>query len=338
MSKSTITSSDQPVHKKPRIESALHGNTRRRAAALLKGATILTTCVLALAACTNASGSAGDGSTQTGSPTASFDPASVKADEALASQVPAAIKSKGTLVIGSDTTYAPAEFLGPDNHTPVGYGVDIAKAIGATLGLKVDVETAEFTGILPALGPKYDLGISSFTITKERLGAVNFVSYLNVGTAWAVQKGNPKKFSLDDVCGKSIGVQTGTTQEDPDLKDRSEKCTAAGKKPIDIVSPKSQTDINTRLVSGGLDAMAADSPLIGYAIQQTNGSIEKLGATYDAAPEGIAVAKSDTALAGLIQKVLTKLMADGSYKKILDTWNNGDAAVTNAEVNPSVSS
>lgn len=305
-----------------------------------KGAVVLAVSALALTACTNASETGGGAKPSgSGSAAASFDPSTVKKDDSLASQVPSAIKSKGTLTVGADTTYAPAEFLGgADNHTPMGYDVDLAKAIGATLGLKVDVETASFTGILPALGPKYDLGMSSFTITKERLGAVNFVSYLNVGTAWAVQKGNPKKFSADDVCGKTVGVQTGTTQEDPDLKDRNAKCTAAGKPSINIVSLDKQTDLNTRLVNGGIDAMAADSPVIGYAIQQTNGSIEKLGATYDAAPEGIAVAKSDTALTDLVQKTMTKLMADGTYKKILDTWNNGDAAVTKAEVNPSVSS
>lgn len=260
-------------------------------------------------------------------------------DDSLASQVPAAIKSSGTLRVGSDTSYAPAEFLGgADNHTAMGYDVDLAKAIGATLGLKTDVQTADFTGILPALGPKYDLGISSFTINKERLQAVNFVSYFNAGTSWAVQKGNPKKFSLDDVCGKTIGVQTGTVQEDPDLKDRNAKCTAAGKPAINIVSLKAQTDLNTRLVNGSLDAMAADSPIIGYAIQQTNGAVEKIGDTYDAAPQGIAVAKSDTALADLIQKVVTKLMADGTYKKILDTWNNSEGAITKSEVNPTPTS
>lgn len=305
-----------------------------------KGAAVLAVGALALTACTNAS-ETGGGTKPSGSSSAaaSFDPSTVAKDDSLASQVPAAIKSKGTLTVGSDTTYAPAEFLGgADNHTPMGYDVDLAKAIGATLGLKVDVQTADFTGILPALGPKYDLGISSFTINKERLQAVNFVSYFNAGTAWAVQKGNPKKFSLDDVCGKSIGVQTGTVQEDPDLKDRNDKCVKDGKKPIDIVSLKAQTDLNTRLVNGSLDAMAADSPIIGYAIQQTNGAVEKLGDTYDAAPQGIAVAKSDTALADLVQKVMTKLIADGSYKKILDTWNNSEGAITKSEVNPSVSS
>ena len=305
----------------------------------LKAATILAIGALALTACTNAS-QAGPSSaaSPSGSANASFDPSTITKDDTLAAMVPAAIKSKGTLTVGSDTTYAPAEFLGPDGQTPVGYDVDIAKAIGATLGLKVQVQTAEFTGILPALGPKYDLGVSSFTINPERLGAVNMVSYFNAGTAWAVQKGNPKKFSLDDVCGKSIGVQTGTVQEDPDLSGRNKKCAADGKQPINIVTLKNQTDVTTRLVNGSIDAMAADSPIIGYALTQTNGQLEKLGDVYDAAPQGIAVAKSDTALADVIQKTLTKLMSDGSYKKILTGWGNAEGAITKSEVNPAVKS
>jgi polar amino acid transport system substrate-binding protein len=316
------------------ISRSLLGNSK------LKAVTVLAIGALALSACTNASESAAPGgaASPSGSTAASFDPTTVQKDDALAASVPAAIKSKGTLTVGSDTSYAPAEFIGQDGQTPVGYDIDIAKAIGATLGLKVQVQTAEFTGILPALGPKYDLGISSFTINKERLGAVNMVSYFNAGTAWAVKKGNPKGFSLDDVCGKSIGVQTGTVQEDPDLSGRNKKCTAEGKQPINIVTLKNQTDVTTRLVNGSIDAMAADSPIIGYALSQTNGQLEKLGDVYDSAPQGIAVAKSDKALAEVIQKTLTKLIDDGSYKKILDGWGNGEGAITKSEVNPAASS
>jgi len=299
----------------------------------LTAATLIAIGALALSGCTNAS-ETGPSSAPSASGSASFDPASIKKDDALAAMVPAAIKSKGTITIGSDTSYAPAEFLGTDGQTPVGYDVDIAKAIGATLGLKVQVQTSEFTGILPALGPKYDLGISSFTINPERLSAVNMVSYFNAGTGWAVQKGNPKKFSLDDVCGKSIGVQTGTVQEDPDLAARNKKCAADGKQPINIVTLKNQTDVTTRLVNGSIDAMAADSPIIGYALTQTNGQLEKLGDVYDSAPQGIAVAKSDTAWADVIQKTVTKLMEDGSYKKILEGWGNAEGAITKSEVNP----
>ncbi|MDI3211299.1 ABC transporter substrate-binding protein [Arthrobacter sp. AL12] len=305
----------------------------------LKAAAVLAIGALSLSACTNASESGTPGAaTPSGSAAASFDPSTVQKDDALAAMVPEAIKSKGTLTVGSDTSYAPAEFLGNDGQTPVGYDVDIAKAIGAALGLKVQVQTSEFTGILPALGPKYDLGISSFTINPERLGAVNMVSYFNAGTAWAVQKGNPKKISLDDLCGKSVGVQTGTVQEDPDLSGRSKKCVAEGKQPINIVTLKTQTDITTRLVNGSVDAMAADSPIIGYAITQTNGQIEKIGDVYDSAPQGIAVAKSDTALAEVIQKTVSKLIENGAYKKILEGWGNADGAITKSEVNPAVGS
>ncbi len=298
-------------------------------------AAVAAVAALALTGCTTASQS-GSGA-PTGS--ASFDPASVAKDDALAASVPDAIKSKGTLSIGSDTSYAPAEFLGgSDGQTPQGYDVDFAKAIGATLGLKVKVQTAEFTSILPALGSKYDLGISSFTINADRLKAVNLVSYFNAGTLWAVQKGNPKKFSLDDICGKNIGVQTGTVEEDPDVSGRSKKCTDAGKPAINIVTLKTQTDVTTRLVNGSIDAMSADSPIIGYALSQTGDKLEVLGDVYDAAPQGIAVAKSDTALADVMSKVMNKLISDGTYKKILDAWNNSKGAITKSEVNPAVSS
>jgi len=305
----------------------------------LKTATVLAVSALALSACTNASETGTSGAASaSGSAAASFDPSTVQKDDALAAMVPEAIKSKGTLTVGSDTSYAPAEFLGTDGQTPVGYDVDIAKAIGAALGLKVQVQTAEFTGILPALGPKYDLGISSFTINPERLAAVNMVSYYKAGTGWAVRKGNPKKVSLDDLCGKSVGVQTGTVQENPDLSDRNKKCTAEGKQPINIVTLKNQTDITTRLVNGSIDAMAADSPIVGYALTQTNGQLEKLGEVYAAAPQGVAVAKTDKALADVIQKTVTKLMEDGSYKKILDGWGAADGAITKSEVNPAATS
>lgn len=339
MSELTATSARQQVPRGQQHRgTALQGAEPHGPKTIAKGAIMLTACVLALSACTNASGATANGPAAAASSTASFDPTSIKTDEALASQLPATIKAKGTLVIGSDTTYAPAEFLGgADNRTPMGYGVDLAKAIGATLGLRVDVQTAEFNGILPALGPKYDLGISSFSITKERLKAVNFVSYLRAGTTWAIQKGNPKSFSPDDVCGKSVGVQTGTTQEDPDLRDRNDKCAKAGKQPINIVTLKNQTDVTTRLVNGSIDAMVAESTLIGYAIQQTNGAVEKAGEVYNTSPVGIAVPKNDPALAELVQKVVTKLIADGTYKDILDSWNNSDGAISKPEVNPTVS-
>jgi polar amino acid transport system substrate-binding protein len=305
----------------------------------VRGATVLSMAALVLTACTNASETSPvSTSGSSGSVAATFDVNTVQKDDELASQVPAALKTKGALSIGISPFYAPAQFLGgADSQTPIGYDIDLAKAISATLGLKADFQSADYPSIIPSLGSKFDIGNGSFTITEKRLQSVNFVSYFNAGTAWAVQKGNPKKFSVDDVCGKSVGVQTGTIQETTDLKARNDKCVAENKSPIDIISLKTQADITTRLVNGSIDAMAADSPVTGYAIQQTNGTLEKSGEIYDAAPAGFAFSKGDTVLPDLVQKALTKLMADGTYKSILDQWNVADGVISKAEVNPAVS-
>lgn len=308
----------------------------------LRTAAAAAAVLVALSACTNASeagsgSGGGSGTGGSGQATTTFDPGTVAKDDALAAKVPDQVRSKGKLTVGSDTTYAPAEFLAAsDGQTPVGYDVDLAKAIGATLGLKVEVQTSPFEGILPSLGPKYDLGVSSFFITKERSKAANFVSYFQAGTQWAVQKGNPKNISLDDLCGKTVGVQTGTFQENPDISGRSAQCVAAGKPAIDVVSLKNQTDVTTRLVAGGMDAMAAGSITVAYAITQSDGKLQTLGDVYGASPVGIAVAKSDTALADAVAGATNKLIQDGTYKKILAAWGTDGGAIAKAEVNPTV--
>jgi polar amino acid transport system substrate-binding protein len=297
-------------------------------------ATVAAVAALAMTGCTTASQDGGSGSSNGASAPATFDPSTVAKDDALIALLPAALKDKATIDVGSDTSYEPAEFLDKDGQTPIGYDVDIAKAIAATLGKKAVVHTADFSSILPKLGTIYDLGISSFTINPERSKAVNFVSYFNAGVLWAVQKGNPKGITMDNLCGKKVGVQTGTVEEDPDVKDRSAKCVAAGKPAITIVSLKNQTDVTTRLVGGTIDAMSADSPIIKNALAKTNGQLETLGAVYDSAQQGIAIAKTDTAFASVIEKVMNKLITDGTYTKILTNWNNSEGALPKAVLNP----
>ncbi|WP_425859735.1 ABC transporter substrate-binding protein [Arthrobacter sp. TWP1-1] len=297
-------------------------------------AAVAAVAALALTGCTTASQDGDTDSSGAASKAAAFDPTTVAKDDALIALLPAALKDKATLEIGSDTSYEPAEFLDKDGQTPIGYDVDIAKAIAATLGKKAVVHTADFSSIIPKIGTVYDLGISSFTINPERSKAVNFVSYFNAGVLWAVQKGNPKGISMDDLCGKKIGVQTGTVEEDPDVKDRSAKCVADGKPAIEIVSLKNQTEVTTRLVGGTIDAMSADTPIINNALAKTNDQLETLGDTYDSAEQGIAIAKTDAAFAAVIEKVMNKLIEDGSYDKILTTWNNQDGALKAAVLNP----
>ena len=261
-----------------------------------------------------------------------YDVSGVKKDDAIAKMLPDYVTKDGKLTIGMDTSYAPAEFLAADGKTPVGFDVDIAKALAGVFGLEADPETANFDSIIPAVGAKYDIGISSFTVTKERLEAVDFVSHFNAGSAWAVKKGNPNKVDTSDLCGKKVAVQTATMQETAANK-MAKQCKADGKAEMDVISSKLQTDVTTNVVTGKADVFYADSPVAGYAIAQTDGELETLGKTEGIAPEGIVVKKGDQQMDEALQKALQKLIDDGTYMKILKYWGAQDGAISKPEIN-----
>ena len=262
-------------------------------------------------------------------------PAAVQTKEAnLADKLPAKIKAAGKIVVGTDATYAPNEFLAADGKTVQGMDVDLFNAVAQKFGVKVDWVPANFDSIILGVDSgKYDIGVSSFTINPDRKKKVNMVSYFNAGTQWAVPKGNPKKVDPDNACGLSVGVQKGTVQID-DISARSKKCTAAGKKAIAQIVEQAQSKVTADVVSGKADAMLADSPVGLYAIQQTSGQLEAVGKTYDAAPYGYVLPTSETAFAQAIADALKALDASGDYKKALSAWGNDSGAITTFAVNP----
>jgi len=255
-------------------------------------------------------------------------------EASLADKLPAKIKAAGKIVVGTDATYAPNEFLAADGKTVQGMDVDLFNAVAQKFGVTVQWVPSNFDSIILGVNSgKYDVGVSSFTINTDRKKQVNMVSYFNAGTQWAVLKGNPKKVDPENACGLSIGVQKATVQID-DLNARSKKCTDAGKKPITQIVEQAQSKVTTDLVSGKTVAMLADSPVGLYAIKQTNGQLEAVGQTYDAAPYGYVLPKSETAFAQAIADALTALNASGDYKKVLDTWANTTGAINTFAVNP----
>jgi polar amino acid transport system substrate-binding protein len=312
---------------------------RRRSASVLREAVavaVVLVAAVALTGCGSSSGTSGGSAkaaaTGHGS-SGAFSLASIRRNAKLAGEVPSAIRSSGTLTVGSDTTYPPYEFIGADGTTPQGIDVDVAKGIARTLGLKLDFETANFDSILPAIGTKYDLGISAFTITKARYAAVDFISYFNAGKQWGIQRGNPSHFNPHDVCGTKVGVVTGSTDAAA-VQQMSAACVHRGKKAVTVVSLPQQTDIATRLVAGALNATLAGSTNIQYASRQTDGRIVTIGPITQPAPDGIAVKRGDTAWARVIAGALNAMIKDGDFGRILARWGVQQGAVSRAAVNP----
>src|SRR5437870_4098119 len=156
---------------------------------------------------------AGCGSSKKSSTTTAVEPAN-STNAAVASQVPAAIKSKGTLIVATEAQYAPNEFIAPDGHTVIGMDPDLVKALAAVMGLNVKLVNTTFEAIIPGLAAgRYDIGASSFTDTKEREKTVDFVTYLSVGQAFLSKaNGGPRINTLAELCGHTVSVEKGTIE------------------------------------------------------------------------------------------------------------------------------
>jgi len=249
------------------------------------------------------------------------------ADAALAKMVPAKVKADGKIIIASDASYAPNEYTLEGSDEIIGMDADMGKAIGKVLGVEVQFVNADFSGIIAGLNAgRYELGMSSFTDTKEREQTVDFATYLEAGTSTMVRKCNPKNIkTAEDLCGKPVGAENGTTQLDQLTKPEVEgsvvkACKDAGKEPPQGQGFPKQTDVNAALQANRIDAYLADTPVVNYAVKKTGSAFEKTGKDTDAAPYGIAIPKKLTGMKEAVQGAVQQLISDGSYQKILDNW------------------
>jgi polar amino acid transport system substrate-binding protein len=250
----------------------------------------------------------------------------------VAALVPQAIKAKGTITIAADASYAPNEFFGPDGHTVVGMDADLAKALAAVMGLKANVVNATFATIIPGLASgKYDMGASSFTDTKAREKVVDFVDYFLAGTSFFTKaSGGTSVTGLAGLCGKSVSVETGTT-ELTDAQAQSRRCTAAGKPKVNISAFNTQTDANLALSSGRVQLSMADSPVAAYQVKKSHGVFKITGHTYGTAPYGLALPRHN-GMARAVKAALLVLMRNRTYTRILTKWGIASGALPASRV------
>ncbi|MGV0812702.1 ABC transporter substrate-binding protein [Mycolicibacterium boenickei] len=280
---------------------------------------------LALAGCADNTES-GESETKTAAEVAKVD--------AIADTLPPEIKSSGKLIVGTDPSYPPNEFKDPSGKI-IGFDVELMDAVAATLGLTAEYRASLFDKIIPSVqGGNYNVGMSSFTDSKEREQQVDFVTYFQAGSAWAQRAGagiNP-----DDACGKKIAVQTATVQDTEELPVRNEECVKAGKPAIQVVKFDDQTAATSAVMLGQADAMSADSPVIAYAIKQSDGKLEAAGEIFDSAPYGWAVQKNSP-LAQSLKQALEHLIESGAYEQVAKNWGAENGMIDKPVINGAVS-
>lgn len=254
-------------------------------------------------------------------------PAPVAEVQAL---VPPEIAKRGTISIGTNPPFAPAEFK--DSHGEIiGFDIDLARAAASVMGLELEVKDQDFSLILPAVSAgTVDFGASGFTDTEERRKNYDFVNYLNAGIQWAARPG--VSIDPDDACGRVVAVQRTTVSDTDDVTGRSEACVAAGKEPIEKLAYDASDAAATSAILGRADAFSADSPVAAWAVARSDGRLELIGEIFDAAQYGWPV-KKDSELGPALAAALQYLIESGEYDRILNQWGLEDGLVEHAMIN-----
>ncbi len=226
--------------------------------------------LLALAGCGNASSTRGESAS-------------------IAAQVPAAVKTKGTLTVATDPTYPPNEFLDPEDHTLTGMDPELMRAVGASMGLKVKFVYQPFDKILASVAAgDYDVGASSFTDTKKREQTVDFVDYYAAGTSfYSSAHVYTDVENLAGLCGHVVAVSRGTTQQE-DATAQSRRCTKAGKRPVSVLAYATQSEAGAAVADGHAQVAMADSPFAYYQATLSQENPVEVVVSISAASTGLA--------------------------------------------------
>jgi polar amino acid transport system substrate-binding protein len=254
-----------------------------------------------------------------------------KLNSAAASLLPEAVKSRGEIHVVSTFGYAPQQYFGEDGKTPLGYSVDLAKALGAAVGLPVKFTNGRFDSIIPGLeAGRFDMAIAAMSATVQRGEKVHFLLYQNTDARLLVRGGNPAKIqTLADLCGKKVASLKGSLYNQV-IDAVSARCKENGKPPADLSTYDSSDSVVQAIISGRADASYRDSAPIAVAAKASEGKLAIVGPEYPDTTYGVAFAKEQLALAKSMTAAMQAIMADGIYKAIHDKWGLGSRAVKSA--------
>lgn len=285
---------------------------RRRATALAAAAACLT---LASAACAS---------------TTSTPPATHTSG--IVAQVPAAIRDSGELLVATDASYAPNEFIAADGHTITGMDADLAEAIGRVLGLKTVLVNVSFDQLITGLAAgRYDIAMSSLTDTKARQQAVDMVTYFNAGNSFVVLRSSGLRITgFGDLCGRSVAIEAGSTYVQQTAAEQP-LCARADKPRIQVQTYADQASANLALLSHRAQVTLEDSPVAAYQQRQDH-RLLVTGKIFGAAPYGIAIPKN-SGLAQPILQALRQLIHNGTYQSITARWGISTGDITDPVLN-----
>jgi polar amino acid transport system substrate-binding protein len=220
--------------------------------------------------------------------------------------------AKAKLTVACDGTWPPFEIVNEQTKQVDGFGPELMRAIAEKAGLNIEFANAGFDSVLAGVSQcQYDMAVSSITITEERKKTILFSDpYYLAGQIVTVGKDNDSIKSKDDLSGKTVGGQIGTTGII-----EAQKIPGAKVKTFDDVGFAFQD-----LVNGQLDAVIADNPVaVGY-VNKNKEKLKTVGPVFTDEYFGIAICKKNAYLVPKVNAALKALKDEGFIDKLTKKW------------------
>jgi len=233
----------------------------------------------------------------------------------------ATLVEKGAVTYGVAATFAPFEFQKDGQLS--GFDIDLIDALSKKLSVSPKPMNMDFKGLIPALqGGRLDIINSAMYINPQRAEQVEFVPYLKIGNQVVVQAANPAKITGRDnsLCGKIVAVTLGAIEEVYARQD-DKRCKDAGLAGVTVQTLPTAQDSALSVRQGRADAFFDSTPGAVEMMAQLPGIYAVAGPEFESNTQiGIAARKGDKAMHGAITAALKEIVADGSYKKIIEKW------------------
>ena len=217
------------------------------------------------------------------------------------------------LKVGTNADFAPFEFQDENGKEYQGFDMDLIRAIGEEMGCKVEISNIQFDGLIPAIqAGNIDVAITGMTINDERKQNVLFSDpYYKSGLSIIVAKDNNEIKTFQDLKGKKVAVQIGTTSA-------AEVNKIGG---VEVKEFNSSADTFMELRAKGVDAVVNDRPVNDYYILKSGETnVKALPELLTSEDYGIAMAKDNAEMQKKVNEALKKLHDNGKYDEIFTKW------------------
>ena len=227
------------------------------------------------------------------------------------------IKAAGVMVVGTEATYGPYEFL-DDNTNPTGCDIWLAQQIADEIGVELKVQDMAFDGIIDAVkSGVVDIGIAAFTVNEERAKVIDFSHQYELSEQLLiVKKGNGETYSTkESLVGLKVGAQMGTVQSGLIEKALPDS---------ELFELENYPSLAMETVNGNIAGFVCDKA-VGEGMVAQNDNLEIANLTFSAEEasfgKACVVAKGNDDFLAIVNTVVDRVVADGSSLAAFDKYN-----------------